>query len=128
MDSKRFSAKGKKQSLFWESSDQTEGGSRFYGGHHCNWAIDGYRTLVMNTIAWPPASKFPGRRPDYKVTEDELNEQLDDYGRPLQATEADLHPGPWMTPRNTPLPQTQKEEILASFPALTPNLTSCLLP
>ena len=91
-------------------------GAGFTGGHHHrNWAIDGYRTLVMNTIAWAAGSKFPGRRPTYKVTEDELNEQLDDYGtktnRVKLPTEAGVTFTPTlMTPRNTPLRANPKEK------------------
>ena len=59
----------------------------------------------MNTIAWAAGVQVPpGGVPTYKVTEDELNEQLDDYGtrtnRVKLPTEADatFTPGPWMTP------------------------------
>ena len=104
---KGFLAKGKKQSLLWGIVRPDGGrGAGFTGGHHHrNWAIDGYRTLVMNTIAWAAGEKVPpGGVPTYKVTEDELNEQLDDYGartnRVKLPTEADVTftPGPWMTP------------------------------
>ena len=59
----------------------------------------------MNTIAWAAGEKVPsGGVPTYKVTEDELNEQLDDYGdrtnRVKLPTVADVTftPGPWRTP------------------------------
>ena len=75
------------------------------GHHHRNWAIDGYRQLVLNTIAWIAGEKVPPSGvPTYPVSEDELNEKLDDYGdktnRVKLPTKGDITftPGPWMTP------------------------------
>jgi hypothetical protein len=102
-----YLAKGKKQSLLWGITRPTGGrGAGFTGGHHHrNWAIDGYRQLVLNTIAWIAGEKVPASGvPTYPVTEDELNEKLDDYGdrtnRVKLPTKADITftPGPWMTP------------------------------
>jgi len=102
-----YLAKGKKQSLLWGIVRPDGGrGAGFTGGHHHrNWAIDGYRQLILNTIVWVAGQKVPpGGVPTSPVTEDELNEQLDDYGartnRIKLPTEADVTftPGPWMTP------------------------------
>ena len=102
-----YLAKGKKQSLLWGITRPTGGrGAGFTGGHHHrNWAIDGYRQLILNTIAWIAGEKVPASGvPTYPVTEDELNEKLDDYGdktnRVKLPTKADITfaPGPWMTP------------------------------
>ena len=102
-----YLAKGKKQSLLWGITRPGGGrGAGFTGGHHHrNWAIDGYRQLILNTIAWIAGEKVPASGiPTYPVTEDELNEKLDDYGdktnRVKLPTEADItfEPGPWLTP------------------------------
>lgn len=102
-----YLAKGKTQALLWGITRPDGGrGAGFTGGHHHrNWAIDGYRQLILNTIAWIAGEKVPvAGVPTYPVTEDELNEKLDDYGdrtnRIKLPTIADItfEPGPWMTP------------------------------
>ena len=102
-----YMAKNKSQALLWgiERPDGSRGAGFTGGHHHRNWAIDGYRKLVLNTIVWAAGKKIPdGGVPTYKVTEDELNENLDDYGaktrRVKLPTEADITftPGKWMTP------------------------------
>ena len=102
-----YLAKGKTQALLWGITRPDGGrGAGFTGGHHHrNWAIDGYRQLILNTIAWIAGEKVPvAGVPTYPVTEDELNEKLDDYGdrtnRIKLPTKADItfEPGPWMTP------------------------------
>jgi hypothetical protein len=102
-----YLAKGKTQSLLWGITRPGGGrGAGFTGGHHHrNWALDGYRKLILNTVAWIAGEKVPtGGVPTYPVTEDELNENLDDYGdktnRIKLPTKADItfSPGPWMTP------------------------------
>ena len=102
-----YLAKGKTQSLLWGITRPSGGrGAGFTGGHHHrNWAIESYRKLILNTIAWIAGEKVPtGGVPTYPVTEDELNESLDDYGdktnRIKLPTKADItfSPGPWMTP------------------------------
>ena len=102
-----YLAKGKTQSLLWGITRPGGGrGAGFTGGHHHrNWAIESYRKLILNTIAWIAGEKVPtGGVPTYPVTEDELNENLDDYGdktnRIKLPTKADItfSPGPWMTP------------------------------
>jgi hypothetical protein len=102
-----YLAKGKTQSLLWGITRPGGGrGAGFTGGHHHrNWAIESYRKLILNTIAWIAGEKVPtGGVPTYPVTEDELNESLDDYGEKTNRiklpTKADItfSPGPWMTP------------------------------
>jgi hypothetical protein len=102
-----YLAKGKTQSLLWGITRPSGGrGAGFTGGHHHrNWAIESYRKLILNTIAWIAGEKVPtGGVPTYPVTEDELNESLDDYGEKTNRiklpTKADItfSPGPWMTP------------------------------
>ena len=102
-----YLAKGKTQSLLWGITRSGGGrGAGFTGGHHHrNWAIDGYRQLILNTSAWIAGEIVPSSGvPTYPVTEDELNEKLDDYGdrtnRVKLPTKADITfaPGPWMTP------------------------------
>ena len=102
-----FLAKGKSQSLLWGIVRPDGGrGVGFTGGHHHrNWALDGYRQLVLNAIVWSAGLVIPKEGvPTYEVTEQELNEKLDDYGdrtnRIKLPTLADVtfEPGPWMTP------------------------------
>ncbi|MEP4078198.1 ThuA domain-containing protein [Haloferula sp.] len=74
---------GKPQTLMWGREREDGGrGVGFTGGHyHRNWALDGFRTVVLNAIVWTAGMKVPegGVKSD-KVTEDALNENLDDYG------------------------------------------------
>ena len=102
-----YLAKDQSQALLWGIVRPDGGrGVGFTGGHHHrNWAIDGYRQLVLNSIIWAAGLEVPATGvPTYKVTEEELNEKLDDYGdrtnRIKLPTRADVtfSPGPWMTP------------------------------
>lgn len=103
-----FMAKGEPQALLWGIVRQDGSrGAGFTGGHrHQNWAFDNYRRLILNTIFWISGLEVPeGGVPTAPVTEDELNENLDDYGpktnRIKLPTKADLEiakNGPWMTP------------------------------
>ena len=102
-----YLAKDQSQALLWGIIRPDGGrGVGFTGGHHHrNWAIDGYRQLVLNSIIWAAGLEVPATGvPTYKVTEEELNEKLDDYGdrtnRIKLPTRADVtfSPGPWMTP------------------------------
>ncbi|NQZ58945.1 MAG: hypothetical protein HRT88_15950 [Lentisphaeraceae bacterium] len=105
-----FEQEGKEQALLWGIQRDNGRGAGFTGGHvHANWAIDGYRQLILNTIAWVAGMDIPkGGVPTFKVTEDELNENLDDYGNktkrvkiPAAAAERfkNFRPGPWRAPR-----------------------------
>jgi len=74
---------GSPVTLMW--GFEREGGGRgagFTGGHyHRNWAIDGFRTAVLNTIVWTAGLEVPqGGVKSKPVTEDELNTNLDSYG------------------------------------------------
>jgi hypothetical protein len=102
-----YLAKGKSQALLWGIVRPDGGrGVGFTGGHHHrNWAIDGYRQLVLNSIVWAAGVQIPTSGvPTYKVTEDELNEKLDDYGdRTIRVKlpskeDVTFTPGPWMSP------------------------------
>ncbi|MBT3540245.1 MAG: SGNH/GDSL hydrolase family protein [Opitutae bacterium] len=70
---------GTPQALLW-CKDPKEGarGAGFVGGHyHRNWAIDDYRTLILNTIAWVAQVKVPpGGVPSDSISLKKLNENL----------------------------------------------------
>ena len=73
----------KPQTLMW-GIERADGGRGvgFTGGHyHRNWAIDGFRTLVLNAIVWSAGLEVPpaGVR-STPLTEDDLNANLDDKG------------------------------------------------
>ena len=53
--------------------------SAFVGGHyHRNWAIDDFRTLVLNAIVWLARAEVPkGGVPSKPITQEELNKNLD---------------------------------------------------
>ncbi|WP_353566694.1 ThuA domain-containing protein [Haloferula sargassicola] len=73
---------GKEQTLMWGVQRDDGGrGVGFVGGHyHKNWAIDDFRTLVLNAIVWTAGMEVPeGGVKSSPVTEDELNENLDIY-------------------------------------------------
>ncbi|MCH2207099.1 MAG: ThuA domain-containing protein [Lentisphaerales bacterium] len=102
-----YEEKDKPQHLLW-SVTRPDGsrGAGFTGGHHhANWAIEDYRQIVLNTIVWVAGKDVPkGGVPTYTVTEDELNENLDDYGPQTNRIKLpdpnrlNFTPGPWMTP------------------------------
>jgi len=81
---------GTPQALLW-CSDPEKGarGAGFVGGHyHRNWAIDNYRKLILNTIAWVARMDVPdGGVPSQKVTKAMLNKNLN---RPDFPEEIDL--------------------------------------
>jgi hypothetical protein len=81
---------GTPQALLW-CSDPEKGarGAGFVGGHyHRNWAIDNYRKLILNTIAWVARMDVPeGGVPSQKVTKGMLNKNLN---RPDFPEEIDL--------------------------------------
>ncbi|MBK1825397.1 ThuA domain-containing protein [Haloferula rosea] len=73
----------KPQTLMWGVEREDGGrGVGFTGGHyHKNWALDGFRTVVLNAIVWTAGMEVPeGGVKSQKVTEDELNANLDSYG------------------------------------------------
>ncbi len=73
----------KKQSLMW-GVERPDGGRGvgFTGGHyHRNWAVDGFRTMVLNAIVWTAGLDVPaGGVRSRPVSEDDLNANLDDKG------------------------------------------------
>jgi hypothetical protein len=74
---------GKPQTLMWGREREDGGrGVGFTGGHyHRNWALDDFRTVVLNAIVWSAGMEVPeGGVKSEKVSEDQLNENLDDYG------------------------------------------------
>jgi hypothetical protein len=75
---------GKPQTLMWGVERKDGGrGVGFTGGHyHRNWGLDGFRTVVLNAIVWTAGMEVPeGGVKSLKVTEKELNENLDSYGQ-----------------------------------------------
>lgn len=80
---------GKPQSLLWgfEKPDGTRGAGYTGGHYHQNWAIDGIRTLILNTIVWTAGLEVPEKGVNSKkVTEEELNANLDQKGTILKIT------------------------------------------
>lgn len=74
---------GKPQTMMWGVERKDGGrGVGFVGGHyHRNWALDGFRTVVLNAIVWTAGMEVPeGGVKSLKVTEEQLNENLDVYG------------------------------------------------
>ncbi|MGC6426329.1 MAG: ThuA domain-containing protein [Akkermansiaceae bacterium] len=72
---------GKPQTLLWgfEKPDGTRGAGYTGGHYHRNWAIDGVRTLILNTIVWTAGLDVPeGGVKSREVTEEEINTNLDD--------------------------------------------------
>lgn len=72
----------KTQTLMWGYERPNGGrGVGFTGGHyHHGWAIDGFRTAVLNAIVWTAGIKVPkGGVVSNPLTEDDLNANLDDY-------------------------------------------------
>ncbi|MBB5349804.1 type 1 glutamine amidotransferase [Haloferula luteola] len=73
---------GKEQTLMWGVQRDDGGrGVGFVGGHyHKNWALDRFRTVVLNAIVWVSGMDVPeGGVKSLPVSEDQLNENLDIY-------------------------------------------------
>jgi len=86
---------GTKQELLWCHDPETGArGAGFVGGHyHCNWAIDDYRKLILNTIAWVARVEVPADGvPSKTVTKAMLNENLNrpDFPEEVELPTADL--------------------------------------
>ncbi len=72
----------KTQTLMWGYERPNGGrGVGFTGGHyHHGWALDGFRTAVLNAIVWTAGLKVPeGGVVSKPLTEEDLNANLDDY-------------------------------------------------
>ena len=73
---------GKPQTLMWGIERKDGGrGVGFTGGHyHRNWAVDGFRQIVLNSIVWVAGAEVPeGGVKSLAVTEEQLNANLDVY-------------------------------------------------
>lgn len=73
----------KEQTLMWGYERPNGGrGVGFTGGHyHHAWAVDGFRTVVLNALVWTAGLEVPeGGVKSQALTEDALNENLDSYG------------------------------------------------
>jgi putative membrane-bound dehydrogenase-like protein len=86
---------GTKQVLMWCRDAKSQGrGAGFVGGHyHRNWAIDDYRKLVLNTIAWVARLDVPANGvPSKPVTKAMLNQNLNrpDYPEEVELPTPDL--------------------------------------
>jgi type 1 glutamine amidotransferase len=72
---------GKRQTMMW-AVERADGGRGvgFTGGHwHRNWAIDDFRRVVLNAIAWTAKVEIPDTGVSSEpVTEAQLNENLDE--------------------------------------------------
>lgn len=91
---------GKKQTMMWAVEREDGGrGVGFTGGHwHRNWALDDFRTLVLNGIVWTAGMEVPedGVKSE-PVTEEQLNEHLDEKENMVHVelpSEADLNQPP----------------------------------
>ncbi len=86
---------GTPQALLW-CSDPEKGarGAGFVGGHyHRNWAIDNYRKLILNTIAWVARVEVPANGvPSKSVTKAMLNQNLNrpDFPEEIELPTPDL--------------------------------------
>ena len=86
---------GTPQALLW-CSDPEKGarGAGFVGGHyHRNWAIDNYRKLILNTIAWVTRVEVPANGvPSKSVTKAMLNQNLNrpDFPEEIELPTPDL--------------------------------------
>lgn len=106
---------GKKQTLMWGIEREDGGrGVGFTGGHyHRNWSVDGFRTLVLNAITWTAGVEVPeGGVKSKPLTEEELNANLDNKGRPANLKL--VQPGDFKKIPAAPIP-TERE---AEFPTV----------
>lgn len=111
---------GKPQTLMWGIERKDGGrGVGFTGGHyHRNWSIDQFRKIVLNAIVWTAGLEVPKDGvPSKPITEDELNANLDDKGKPvrLQVVKPgeykNFTPAPVQTEREAKFPKTGKAAI-----------------
>ncbi len=96
---------GKRVKLMWCRDSETQGrGVGFTGGHfHRNWAIDDFRKVVLNAIAWAARVDVPADGvPSAPITDEQLNQNLDGVPK-------------------VPLTRPTRESILAMEPMLRPR-------
>lgn len=80
----------KEQALMWGYERPSGGrGVGFTGGHyHHSWALDGFRTVVLNALVWSAGMEVPeGGVKSKPLTEDDLNANLDRYGNKTKRLE-----------------------------------------
>ncbi len=127
----------KPQTLMWGIEREDGGrGIGYTGGHyHRNWAIDGVRQIVLNAIVWVAGMDVPKSGvSSLSVTEDQLNLNLDDYGKPnpritIPTTEEvmALSPNPWTSPEDHAAAQKarkKKPQAKPSKPQATASTSS----
>jgi type 1 glutamine amidotransferase len=74
--------KGEPQTVAW-ACERADGGRGFgiTGAHfHKNWGDDNFRKLVLNAIIWTAKAEVPAEGIQSKVTEEQLDENLDPKG------------------------------------------------
>jgi len=86
---------GTEQSLVWcRDPENGARGAGFVGGHyHRNWAIDDYRKMILNTIAWVARIEVPKAGvPSKTITKAMLNENLNrpDHSEQIELPTPDL--------------------------------------
>ena len=77
----------KEHALMWGYERPNGGrGVGFTGGHyHHGWALDGFRTVVLNALIWSAGITVPEDGVKSKpLTEDDLNDNLDSYGKNMK--------------------------------------------
>ncbi len=77
----------KRHAVMWGYERPNGGrGVGFTGGHyHHGWAIDGFRSVVLNAIVWTTGLEVPvGGVKSKPLSEDDLNANLDDYGKKMR--------------------------------------------
>ncbi|MEZ5386488.1 MAG: NPCBM/NEW2 domain-containing protein [Prosthecobacter sp.] len=109
---------GKPQTLMWGIEREDGGrGVGFTGGHyHRNWAIDGFRQIVLNAIVWVAGMDVPATGvKSLPITEDDLNANLDIYDKPNPriplpnvAEYMALPPAPWVGPEELKVREAAK--------------------
>lgn len=80
---------GTEQAVIWcRDSKNGPRGAGFVGGHfHNNWAVDNYRKLVLNTIAWVARVEVPANGIESRtVTQEMLNQNLNRPNFPEKIT------------------------------------------
>ena len=72
-------AKGDSEIMSWVVERKDGGrGFGFTGGHyHDNWGIDGFRTVVLNSLVWISGLDVPMDGVQCIVTEEDLHKNLD---------------------------------------------------
>ena len=105
---------GKRAKVMWCRDPEDQGrGAGFTGGHfHRNWALDDFRKLVLNTIAWVARVEVPADGvPSRPISAKQLNENLDGVPKePLtKPTPKSIKEMPMMLRPKDPANYNQKE-------------------